>query len=75
MFLKLRSALFLLILILGALAPAVVATLPLEGPETKASEMVETSVIHVVREKLKDLAAKKMGYSTAEVGDLVVDNL
>ncbi|HBO96951.1 MAG TPA: 3-isopropylmalate dehydrogenase [Candidatus Omnitrophica bacterium] len=43
--------------------------------EEKAGTAVENSVIAVVREKLKDLAAGKMGYSTSEVGDLVVKNL
>ncbi len=43
--------------------------------ESQAAEAVENSVIKVVREKLKSLAAKKMGYSTTEVGDLVVKNL
>ena len=43
--------------------------------ESVAANMVEKSVIKVVREKLKSLGAGKMGYSTSEVGDLVVDNL
>ncbi len=43
--------------------------------EQKAGDAIEKSVISVVRTKLKDLAAGKMGYSTAEVGDLVVKNL
>jgi len=43
--------------------------------EEEAGKMVEESVIKVVREKLKTLAAGKMGYSTTEVGDLVVKNL
>lgn len=43
--------------------------------EEKAGQQIENSVISVVREKLKDLAAGKMGYSTSEVGDLVVQNL
>jgi len=43
--------------------------------EQKAAQAIENSVISVVREKLKDLAAGKMGYSTSEVGDLVVKNL
>ena len=43
--------------------------------ETKASKMVEDSVKNVVKSKLKDVAAKKMGYSTTEVGDLVVQSL
>ncbi len=43
--------------------------------ETKAGDMIEKSVRTVVTTKLKDLAAGKMGYSTTEVGDLVVKNL
>ncbi len=43
--------------------------------ESKASLMIENSVKNIVRTKLKDLAAGKMGYSTTEVGDLVVKNL
>ncbi len=43
--------------------------------ETEASKLVENSVIRIVSEKLKSLAAGKMGYSTSEVGDLVVKNL
>lgn len=40
--------------------------------EAKAAEFIETSVKTVVKTKLKDLAAGKMGYSTSQVGDLVV---
>jgi len=36
---------------------------------------VENAVIKVVRAKLKSLAAGKMGYSTQEVGDLVVESI
>ncbi|MFH0838790.1 MAG: 3-isopropylmalate dehydrogenase [Candidatus Omnitrophota bacterium] len=43
--------------------------------ESKAAEDVENSVIKIVGNKLKSLAAGKMGYSTSEVGDLVVENL
>ncbi len=43
--------------------------------EEKASEAVERAVIRVVKTKLESLAAGKMGYSTSEVGDLVVENL
>jgi 3-isopropylmalate dehydrogenase len=37
----------------------------------KAAAAIETAVIKTVREKLKSLAAGKMGYGTKEVGDLV----
>lgn len=41
--------------------------------QEKAAKLVEDAVIKVVSTKLKSLAAGKMGYSTQEVGDLVVD--
>jgi len=41
----------------------------------KAAGLVEEAVIKVVKTKLKALAAGKMGYTTEEVGDLVVKNL
>ena len=43
--------------------------------EEKAATMIENSAKTVVKTKLKSLAAGKMGYSTSEVGDLVVENL
>jgi len=43
--------------------------------EVKAGAAVEDAVIKVVTNKLKSLAAGKMGYSTQEVGDLVVESL
>lgn len=43
--------------------------------ETKAAAAIENAVIKVVREKLKSLAAGKMGYSTTEVGDLVAETV
>ena len=43
--------------------------------ESQAANKVENSVIKVAREKLRSLAAGRMGYSTAEVGDLVVESL
>lgn len=42
--------------------------------EEKASKMIEKSVMKVTT-KMKSMAAGKMGYSTEEVGDLVVKNL
>ena len=39
--------------------------------ETAAATAVEDAVIRTVREKLKTLAAGRMGYGTTEVGDLV----
>ena len=43
--------------------------------EKEASQRVENAVRRVTGEKLKSLAAGKMGYSTSEVGDLVVQAL
>jgi 3-isopropylmalate dehydrogenase len=43
--------------------------------EQKAARAIENAVIKIVKTKLKSLAAGKMGYSTSEVGDLVVANL
>ena len=43
--------------------------------EEKAAKAIEDAVIKIANEKLKSLAAGKMGYSTTEVGDLVVENL
>ncbi|MCX5700784.1 MAG: 3-isopropylmalate dehydrogenase [Candidatus Omnitrophica bacterium] len=43
--------------------------------EDKAGKAVENAVIKVAQTKLKSLAAGKMGYSTTQVGDLVVANL
>lgn len=43
--------------------------------EGKAADAVEKSVRIVVTTRIKDLAAGKMGYSTTEVGDLVVQHL
>jgi len=40
-----------------------------------AAEAVEESVKKVVRGKLESLSAGRMGYSTTEVGDLIVNNL
>ncbi len=43
--------------------------------EAKAAKAVEDAAIEVVSKKLKSLAAGKMGYSTQEVGDLVIANI
>ncbi|MGB2599675.1 MAG: 3-isopropylmalate dehydrogenase [Candidatus Omnitrophota bacterium] len=43
--------------------------------EQKAADMVEKAVMSVTGNKLKSLSAGKMGYSTQEVGDLVVEAL
>lgn len=43
--------------------------------ENAAGQRVEKAVIAVVQKKLKSLSAGKMGYSTQEVGDLVIRSL
>ncbi len=43
--------------------------------ETAAAQDLEQSVMQVTASKLKSLAAGKMGFSTSEVGDLVVKGL
>ena len=39
--------------------------------ETRAAQAIEAAVIRVAREKVKSLAAGKMGHTTSQVGDLV----
>jgi len=43
--------------------------------EEKAAKKVEEAVMKVVRDDMKSLTAAKMGFSTSEVGDLVVKYL
>ena len=43
--------------------------------EDEAAKAIENTVINVTREKIKDLGAGRMGYSTTEVGDLVASAL
>ncbi|MEA3489521.1 MAG: 3-isopropylmalate dehydrogenase [Candidatus Omnitrophota bacterium] len=43
--------------------------------EQKAADLVEKAVMEVTGTKLESLSAGKMGYSTSEVGDLVVEAL
>ncbi|MEI7938295.1 MAG: 3-isopropylmalate dehydrogenase [Verrucomicrobiota bacterium] len=43
--------------------------------EAKAAKAIEAAVIKITREKMKSLAAGKMGYSTSQVGDLVAGAL
>ena len=39
--------------------------------ETEAAQAIEKAVVGVTRDKIKSLAAGKMGYTTSQVGDLV----
>src|SRR5690606_26017830 len=43
--------------------------------ETKAASRVMQAIMHVTGTKMKSQGAGKMGYSTSEVGDLVVEAL
>jgi len=43
--------------------------------ETQAAKAIETAVIKITREKVKSLAAGKMGHSTTQIGDLVAEAL
>jgi len=43
--------------------------------ETEAAKAIEESVMNVTANKLKSMAAGRMGYSTTEVGDLVADGV
>ena len=62
--------------VINPLAAICAAGMMLENlGEAKAARAVEDAVIKVVQTKLKSLGAGKMGYSTSEVGDLVVENL
>ena len=59
---------------INPIAAILAAQLMLENiGEKKAAAFVEAGVAKVLREDIKDVAAGKMGYSTREVGDLVVD--
>ncbi len=41
--------------------------------ETQAASFIENAVIKVLRDDIKDVGAGKMGFTTGEVGNLVVD--
>src|SRR5216117_2458215 len=43
--------------------------------EAGAAKAIETAVIKITREKIKSLAAGKMGFSTSQVGDMVAGAL
>lgn len=43
--------------------------------QSAASERVMSAIMHVTGSLMKSQSAGKMGYSTSEVGDLVVDAL
>jgi len=41
--------------------------------ETQAARAIENAVIKITREKVKSLAAGKMGFSTTQIGDMVAE--
>jgi 3-isopropylmalate dehydrogenase len=43
--------------------------------ETKAAEAIEAAVMDVIANQLKSMAAGKMGFSTAQVGDMVAQRV
>jgi 3-isopropylmalate dehydrogenase len=43
--------------------------------ESAAGKAIENAVIKVTREKIKSLAATKMGYSTSQIGDMVAESV
>ena len=43
--------------------------------ETESASAIEDGVKWVTGTKIKNLAAGKMGYTTSEVGDLVVEHI
>jgi len=62
--------------VINPLAAICAAGMMLESlGEARAAKAIEDAVIGLVGNKLKSLSAGKMGYSTTEVGDLVVKNL
>ena len=43
--------------------------------QNQAATYIESAIMDVIKNDLKDLAAGKMGYTTSEVGDLIVDKI
>jgi 3-isopropylmalate dehydrogenase len=43
--------------------------------EDKAAKAIENAIMYVTANKLKDMGAGRMGYSTTEVGDLVAGQI
>jgi len=62
--------------VINPLAAICAAGMMLENlGEAKAGKAIENAVITLCKTKMKSLAAGKMGFSTQEVGDLVLKNL
>jgi 3-isopropylmalate dehydrogenase len=43
--------------------------------EENAASAIENAIMYVTANKLKDMGAGRMGYSTTEVGDLVAERI
>jgi 3-isopropylmalate dehydrogenase len=43
--------------------------------ETRAASLIESGVIKVLRDDIKDMGAGRMGHSTGEVGDLIAAHI
>jgi len=43
--------------------------------QDRAAQMIETAVMDVIKNDIKDLGAGKMGYTTSEIGDLIVEKI
>jgi len=43
--------------------------------ESEAANAIEKAVMYVTANKVKDMGAGRMGYSTTEVGDLVAERI
>jgi 3-isopropylmalate dehydrogenase len=43
--------------------------------EAEAAQAIEAAVVKVTREKVKSLAAGQMGYTTAQIGDMVAEGI
>jgi len=62
--------------VINPLAAICAGSMMLKGlGEDEAGDKIEKAVMEVTANKLKSLSAGKMGYSTSEVGDLVVEAL
>jgi 3-isopropylmalate dehydrogenase len=59
---------------INPIAAILAARIMLESlEEHQAASLIEDGVAKVLREDIKDVAAGKMGYTTSQVGDLIVD--
>jgi len=62
--------------VINPLAAIGAAAMMLESlGEKEAAAAIESAIAFVTGQKLKSMAAGKMGYSTSEVGDLIVQAL